>query len=351
MRTARRSFARWLALAFPAFVLFAACFGRSREVAASGPSPTVSPLLRQVEREREPKDLSERRLEQQEKSLDGLTDDQLFKELDEALSGERTNNVLNRLRVAGTLETAHRLDVLAARIRAGETRKGPLLSAGLLEYFAEEIRFRHTGDRKHHVRALLIITNPADDTLGRTFPDVREIVREGIVEARGNLVGHVGKARREKGWAVDHDREVTRRAIMLLDLWEQAKTAEETFVRAVEQSDYPPLKACGVSYLLELDKVTDSTRIRVREALKPSVEAAGLRMRTPKGSATPSTSCETVNSATSEDFVNTCALYGFWLKHSKEELRAAEARRYFVCGAPCSLHYEEGAAVGDDRCP
>lgn len=276
-------------LALSILVLSAACMARSGELAAGGSdaSATASPRSPLYDRQRER--LLKERLEaeaQQKKSLDGLTEDELFKELGEALSVERRNAILLKIYREGSLEAADRIEVLAAGIRAGEPGQPNVPSATLLEYFAAEIRFRHTGDRKYRVRALLIVTNPADETFGSSpsRPHTKEIVQQGIVEARSNLVRLLDRDKKNRtegmAWAMDREIENTRRAIMFLDIWEQAKTAEETFVRAVEQNDYLPLKPCAVDQLIKLDQVSDSTRRRVREALMPHVEAALERVKT-----------------------------------------------------------------------
>lgn len=347
------------AIALPAVILVAACFARSENESGSRAAPVAA------ESQLDPAQLRWE-AEQRREPLDGLTEDELFKQLDrpslstdapDAIPKEQRDRILAKILREGSPSAADRLDELAAQNRLGETRKGVPRSAGVLEYVAEEIRFRHTGDRKHLVRAALIITNPEDETLASkpSSSHATEIVRQGIVEARGNLVLLAERARKNRvedtGYWSDSDIEMTRRAIMFLDLWRDGKTAEETFVRAVEQEQYPPLRPCGVDHLLELDQVSGSTRRRVREALMPSVEAAQLRMRTPKGSLTPSMPSAGGTSTTPEDFTNTCALYGFWLKFSKEELRAAEGKRFFVGPAPCGLHYQVGERVGDDRCP
>lgn len=254
----------------------------------------------------------------------------------------RTQLILGRILETGSLDAADELDRLVRlRERVPMARRVPPFP-NQLKWTAANLRYRITKDRKYHVQALLVGMEPPTRLDSGHVGSISRAASEGLVEMRPAIVALVSQPGGD-----DRVREMAQRAVVLLDIWAEAKTAEETFARAVERDDVR-LKVCGIDHLLKLDAISGDTLRRVNVAMAQAVERARKNRNTHSphsdGSVNPDGTAFS-SMATTEDANVTCAMFRFWWKFSKADLDRANADRTLPRDEPCGTDYVPGTQI------
>lgn len=292
-----------------AFLVTGLFLGACRESAQSSPSEmTLSPSVHDDGRHR---DMAVRL--QLREPFEGLPEADLFREYSAALSEKRRELILGELMRFGSLAAADKLDALAAEADTSWTRF-------TLRDSSAHIRSRILQTREARLEKIRVsMMRIAGDSFSPASRSaVETAAKEGLVELRDEV--HDVAAFEDYREA----REAARQALVVLDLWAVGRTAEETFVLAVERGDVR-LKEWALLQLKALPAISPASLKRVNVAMSSLLVDAERRAKrfipTPPDDIAmglPAQGIYTEN--TVDDRRIQCALRVFWEKHDPAAL-------------------------------
>lgn len=268
------------------------------------------------------------------KPLEGLTEADLFREFELAVSEKRRAMIRAELIRIGSLTAADKLEAMAAETNS-PYRKLPFLSS------AAQIRSRILKTRAARIDELRIeMMRLAPDRFSPASRSaVGEAAKEGLVELRDEIHDVASFNQRPEV------REAARQSLVVLDLWAIGKTAEETFVLAVERGDLA-LKEWALLQLRGLPSISSPSRARVVAAMSTLLAEAEERASRfipthPHDIAAgyPAEGYRTANTA--DDRRVQCSMRAFWEKHDPAALSAAFERKAIPRGSRvCGSEYQ-----------
>lgn len=308
--------------------LFMAC----RDSARSGsPRSDSSPALRQDAEGSGRNEQWSLEKKQLSEPIEALSEADLFREYEDALTENRKLLIRDELVRTGSLTTADRLEAIAAKFQSPHERI-PLL------YSAASIRSRILQTREARVSEMRIrLTRIGPNSFwGGAHRSVEIVAKEGLLELRDEVhaVATFGDSPMLQQSA--------RQSLVVLDLWAVGKTPEETFTLAVENGDLA-LKEWALLQLKDRPAISSASRKRVVAAMSDLLAAAEERRKrfipTPASDVAlglPTHGIVTAN--TPDDYRVHCAMRVFWEKHDPAVLQEFEPDSIWRHPMSCRQH-------------